>query len=53
MFEVVSVKETKLVNLSMEFSVCIIKLYEKIKGHHALVNQLERSFISINTAKSQ
>ncbi|MBQ7875237.1 MAG: four helix bundle protein [Oscillospiraceae bacterium] len=40
-------KENKLVDLSMDFSVKIIKLCENIKGHHSLVNQLERSATSI------
>ena len=31
----------------MDFSVKIIKLCENIKGHHSLVNQLERSATSI------
>ena len=40
-------KENKLVNLSMDFSVKILKLCETIKGHYSLVNQLERSATSI------
>ena len=40
-------KENKLVDLSMDFSVRIIKLCENIKGHYSLVNQLERSATSI------
>ena len=40
-------KENKLVDLSIDFSVKIIKLCETIKGHYALVNQLERSATSI------
>ena len=40
-------KENKLVDLSMDFSIKIIKLCETIKGHHSLVNQLERSATSI------
>ncbi len=40
-------KENKLINLSMDFSVKIIKLCENIKGHYSLVNQLERSATSI------
>ena len=39
--------ESKLRNLSVEFSVKIIKLCENIKGHHSLTNQLERSGTSI------
>jgi len=41
------VKENKLVDLSMDFSVKIIKLCENIKGHHSLVNQLESCATSI------
>ena len=40
-------RENKLVNLSMEFAVEIIKLCEAIKGHYSIVNQLERSSTSI------
>lgn len=40
-------KENKLVDLSMEFAIKIIKLCETIKGHYSLVNQLERSATSI------
>lgn len=40
-------KENKLVVLSMDFSIKIIKLCETIKGHYSLVNQLERSATSI------
>lgn len=40
-------KENKLVDLSMDFSVKIIKFCESIKGHYSLVNQLERSATSI------
>ena len=39
--------ESKLRDLSMVFSVKIIKLCDNIKGHHSLVNQLERSATSI------
>ena len=39
--------ESKLRDLSMDFSVKIIKLCDNIKGHHSLVNQLERSSTSI------
>ena len=39
--------ESKLRNLSIEFSVKIIKLCETIKGHYSLTNQLERSGTSI------
>ena len=40
-------KENKFVDLSMDFSIKIIKLCETIKGHYSLVNQLERSATSI------
>ena len=39
--------ESKLRNLSVEFSVKIIQLCESIKGHYSLTNQLERSGTSI------
>ena len=39
-------KENKLVDLSMDFAIKIIKLCESIKGHYSLVNQLERSATS-------
>lgn len=39
--------ESKLRNLSVDFSVKVIKLCEGIKGHYSLVNQLERSATSI------
>ena len=35
--------ESKLRDLSMDFSVKVIKLCDNINGHHSLVNQLERS----------
>ena len=40
-------EESKLRDLSMDFSVKAINLCDNIKGHHALVNQLERSATSI------
>lgn len=40
-------KENKLVELSMDFVIKIIKVCETIKGHYSLVNQLERSATSI------
>ena len=40
-------KENKLVDLSMDFSVKMIKFCENIEGHYSLVNQLERSATSI------
>ena len=39
--------ESKLRNLSVEFSVKIIRLCESIKGHYSFTNQLERSGTSI------
>ena len=39
--------ESKLRELSTDFSIKIIKLCETIKGHYSLVNQLERSATSI------
>ena len=36
-------KENKLVDLSMDFAIKIIKLCQTIKGHYSCVNQLERS----------
>ena len=39
--------ESKLRDLSMDFSVKVIKLCDNIKGHYSLVNQLERSSTSI------
>lgn len=39
--------ESKLRELSTDFSVRIIRLCETIKGHYSLVNQLERSATSI------
>ena len=43
----ITLKENKLVDLSMDFSVKVMKLCENIKGHYSLVNQLERSATSI------
>lgn len=39
--------ESKLRDLSIDFSVQVIKMCETIKGHYSLVNQLERSATSI------
>ena len=39
--------ESKLRDISMDFSVKTVKLCENIKGHYSLVNQLERSATSI------
>ena len=41
--------ESKLRELSTDFAVKIIRLCENVKGHHSLVNQLERSATSIGT----
>lgn len=40
-------KENKLVDLSMDLAVNVIRFCETIKGHYSLVNQLERSATSI------
>ena len=40
-------RENKLANLSMDFSVEVIELCSEIKGHYSIVNQLERSGTSI------
>ena len=40
-------KENKLVDLSMDFAVRIMKTCENIKGHYSTNNQLERSGTSI------
>lgn len=40
-------KENKLIDLSMDFSVTVLKAVASIKGHYALVNQIERSATSI------
>ncbi len=45
--EMIFLKENKLIDLSMDCSVKVIKLCENIKGHYSLVNQLERSATSI------
>ena len=39
--------ENKLVDISTEFAIQILKFTENIKGHYSLVNQLERSGTSI------
>ncbi len=39
--------ESKLREMSLDFSVAVIKLCGEIKGHHSLVNQIERSATSI------
>lgn len=40
-------QENKLIDLSMDFSVDVLNSVESIKGHFALVNQIERSSTSI------
>ena len=39
--------DSKLRDLSVDFSVRVVKLCESIKGHYSLVNQLERSATNI------
>ena len=39
--------ENKLVDLSMDFAIKILKMTDGIKGHYSLLNQLERSATSI------
>ena len=39
--------DNKLVDLSTEFAIQILKLTDTIKGHYSLANQLERSGTSI------
>jgi len=39
--------ENKLADMSTDFAVMILNLTDSIKGHYALVNQLERSGTSI------
>ena len=40
-------KENKLVDLSLDFSVDVIRACDGLKGHYSLTNQLERSATSI------
>ena len=40
-------KKNKLVDISMDFAIGIMKTCESIKGHYSTVNQLERSGTSI------
>ncbi len=40
-------KDSKLVSLSMALAVDTLKFLESIKGHFALVNQLERAATSV------
>lgn len=39
--------ENKLVDLSMDFAINVLKMTDSIKGHYSLVNQLERCSTSI------
>lgn len=39
--------ENKLADLSMEFSINVLKILDDVKGHYSLKNQLERSATSI------
>ena len=39
--------ESRLRDLSMDFSVDVLKFCESINGHYSIVNQLERSATSI------
>lgn len=39
--------ENKLVDMSTEFAIRVLKLTDGIKGHYSLFNQLERSGTSI------
>ena len=39
--------ENRLVTMSVDFAVAVVKLCDGIKGHYSLVNQLERSGTSI------
>ena len=41
--------DNDLIDLSMDFSVKILKLCDSIKGHYSLINQLERSSTSIGS----
>ena len=43
----IKMKENKLVDLSMDFAVSVLRFCQTIKGHHSLVNQLERCSTSI------
>ena len=40
-------KENKLADLSMDFSIKIVNFCREIKGHYHLINQLERAGTSI------
>ena len=40
-------KENRLLDLSLDFAVEVLKLCDGIKGHYSLTNQLERAATSI------
>ena len=40
-------KDNKIIDMTLDFSVLILNLVENIHGHYALKNQLERSATSI------
>lgn len=40
-------KENKLIELSLDFSVSVINVCDTIKGHRSLIDQIERSSTSI------
>lgn len=40
-------KENKLADLSIEFSITVINLCDTVKGHSSMTNQLERAATSI------
>ena len=47
--------DSKLRDLSTDFSVKVIKMCDSIKGHYSLVNQLERSstlLVQISTRRT-
>jgi len=44
---VLSIAESKLRELSMEFAIEVVKFCETIKSHRSLANQLERSATSV------
>lgn len=39
--------DNKLVDLSMDFAIKLLKLTDTVKGHYSIINQLERSATSI------
>ena len=43
----ITMAKSKLLELSMEFAVKVIKMCGEIIGHYSLVNQLQRSSTSI------